>query len=285
MAKHALPEDRIREIVEVGAGSRDALPPDPEPRDVAMAFQAHREHGGAVERARIRAPVRVMAALAALHTNGRVLEHERSALVGMASRARLVVAEGLGDHARGMRRAPRSDRCAVRVMAVGAFHRTFVDAMLERHLKPRANLEVAAVAKRRLRVGQQRAELVRVVNRVATGAADLGRQVGGPADMHLAEVPGVTAHAAILSLGGRKRGKADDPLDVAGGGMGETRPVAALAASLARGFLAGDGRAVVRVDPEVRRHLGMACLADPVANELPRGDRLALRGHGCAKRS
>ena len=193
MAEHALLEGGVGQVMERPAGSRDSVAAPSEAREVDMALQADQEPCRAVQQACVGTSVRIVATRATLDAHRGVLVQERPALVGVALQARKVVPEGLRDHARRVRRAPGRDGSAVRIVAVGAGHRALVHPMLERHLEPRPDLLVAAVAEVALPVSQQRAGIVRRMHGMAARAADLARQMRGPLHVQLAEIAGVAA--------------------------------------------------------------------------------------------
>ena len=135
MAEDAVPKPGVSKVVEEPVRAWNTLGARPESGDVAVALQAHREDGRAVEQTRVGASVRVMATLASLGAHRSVLMHEWPSLVGMALRAGLVVAEGGRNHPGRVRRAPGCDGRPVGVVAVGARNGSLIDPMLERHFE------------------------------------------------------------------------------------------------------------------------------------------------------
>jgi hypothetical protein len=130
-----------------------------------MALQAQYVHVTELQHVRVRRPVGHMAGRAALGFYRRMFEDERAVLVDMTLKADRVLTGGdtylLG--ARG----------AVRVMAIRALNETFVYTMMKRHGKLRLLLQVAGIAKLRLRFNQQEVLILCMVRRVAGDAADV----------------------------------------------------------------------------------------------------------------
>lgn len=87
-----------------------------------------------------------MTRFAAVHAHRLMLIHERPALFRVALQAGLFVRQSLFDHSRTRRHAPRRSEGAVRVMAVGAYHHSFVNPVFERHGELRPHIVMAAVA-------------------------------------------------------------------------------------------------------------------------------------------
>jgi hypothetical protein len=143
-----------------------------------MAFQTHSEDHRPPQQPRIRGAVRKMADLTAFYTDRRMLEHEWPALLLMTLETGLFVGQNLVHHVRPVRHSPRRRECPVRVMAVGARHDTFVDAVFEWHGELRANVGMASIAKLGLHAGQQEFRRRRFVDRMAVGAHHLVFRVG-----------------------------------------------------------------------------------------------------------
>ena len=93
-------------------------------------FAPHQEHP-------VDAAVRSVTGRAAFHFDGRVLEDERTALFHVALRARLPAALAQGGAVGG----------SVRVVAIGAFHRAFRDAVVRGQGELRLNISMAAETK------------------------------------------------------------------------------------------------------------------------------------------
>ena len=132
---------------------RIALPGAAEARRAVMAFETHGEHNRPAQQARVRGTVRVVADLAAFDADRGMFEHEWPALFFVTFEAGFLVAEGLLHHARPLAVSPGRRVRAVGVVAVGADHDAFVDAVLERHRELGADIGVAAIAHLHLRVG------------------------------------------------------------------------------------------------------------------------------------
>ncbi len=266
MAVDAILKLRLRQVMKGSARSRDAALARAKAGDAVVAFQAHCEYGRTAEQPRIRTSMRVMAARTTFHSHRRVLEDKGSALVGMALHTGNVVAESAGNHAGRLRDAPSRGRGAVRVMAVRALDRALVDAVLEGKIEARADIGVALVANLFLAFGEQMTGLLRVVNRMAVDAADLGGRMRRAANVHLAEVLGVTAQAAVQHLTGFEEREADDfrciaqAFEVLLAGT-----VAAFAAGAFRRLEARGNRFEMRVAVEAAGDIGMAGRADLAA--------------------
>ena len=103
----------------------------------------------------VRRTVRIVA-VEAVFAHGRMFEEERAALFRMALEARLFVNERLVHHAGTGGHTPGRCEGAVRIMAIGAGHEPFVNAMLEGHGELAANVGVAAVTEVGLTLGQKK---------------------------------------------------------------------------------------------------------------------------------
>ena len=243
MANHAILKARLGNVMKGRVRTRDARRSRPETNHIVVAFQAHREHLRPGQQPRVRTPVRVVARRATLHPNRRMLMHKRSPLIGVAVHARDVVAQPMAHHARRVRASPSRRRRPVRVMAVGAVNRAFVDAVFERQFKARTNVAVAFVTNLTLLVGKQVFEPLGLVDRVATHTRDLTRRMRRTPNLRLRDVLGVTRQATADHFMRLDLGEAKDlrriahPLDVQ-----LARPMAALTARLFRGRgLSGNG--------------------------------------------
>src|SRR5271169_5488595 len=108
-----------------------------------------------------------VAALTTLYANGCVFVYEGAALVRVTLQAGLFVPFGLIDHARPRRHSGGGSEGSVGVVAVRTLDHTLIDAMLERHRELRPDSAVAAIAKFRLPLRQQKFRRGRFVDRVA----------------------------------------------------------------------------------------------------------------------
>jgi hypothetical protein len=88
--------------------------------------------------------MRLMAALTARGTAGRVLEDERTLMVFMALTANKLGTPPL--------HLPQREG-AVGLMTLGTLHEAFANRMMERHQKARSLIGVTFIAKRRFRLG------------------------------------------------------------------------------------------------------------------------------------
>ena len=254
----------------------DALAGRSEAVDRVVALEAERERHWPGQEPGRRAAVRVVTAGATFDPDWRVLVGEGPALVGVAAHAGQIVSERGRHHAGGMRWRPGNHRRSVGIVAIGAFHRALVDAVLEGHLEAGPDVLVAAVAQIPLPRGKQRPGFVRIVDRVAAGATNLAGRVRRSAYVHLAKVTGVAGQASLLRLAGSERRKAHDLFLVGRDHVLKSRPVAALAAGSFRRLVARRDRIEVGVATEGIRYGGMAALADLAAHELLLGGCLIL---------
>lgn len=108
-------------------------------------IEAKREDHRAAQRARVRGAARVLAGLAAFRSHGLSQVPRRKARTSMSTS-----------------RCGRG--CHVRVVAIGANHEAFVDAVFEGHGKLRAHVVVAAVAEIDLALGEQKLRYWRFVD-------------------------------------------------------------------------------------------------------------------------
>lgn len=88
-------------------------------------------------------------------------------------------------------------RRTMHVVAVAALNQPFVDAMMKRHFELRFLLQMAGVAKLRLRLRQQELARLGMVRGMARNATHSVLGVDGIEGVHMLSSPGVTRHAAI----------------------------------------------------------------------------------------
>src|SRR5579884_68750 len=177
-----------------------------------VALKAKREHHRTLHHARVRGAVWEVACLAAVDTNGGVLEDEGAALLHMASQASLFVEQALGDHGRAIGHAPGGRKGAVRIVAIGALHEPFVDAMFEGHRELRADVRMAAVAEVALLMSEEPGSGCGGVNGVARHAGHAGLRMLGAADIGAIEIGSVAGEATIENLAGGTVGEGEDGL-------------------------------------------------------------------------
>ena len=151
-----------------------------------MAFQAHGEDNRASQKTGVGRTVRGVAGFAAFDAHGRMLKGEGATFVEVAFQTGFFV-DVLFDHVGPSRHTPGGRRSAVRIVAIAAGHKPFIDAMLKRHVELRANIGVAAVTKLRLALGQQKFGRLRFVNGVALGAPNVVTRVDGAVDVRAGE--------------------------------------------------------------------------------------------------
>jgi hypothetical protein len=118
-----------------------------------------------------------VAGLAPIDFDWLVLEDERSLLIGVTLEADGVL-RGIRTHLLGLHRA-------VYVVAIAALDQAFVHSMMEGHVELSLLLEMASVAELGLRFLEQKLARLRMVRRVARGAADVVLGVLGIDGVHV----------------------------------------------------------------------------------------------------
>lgn len=272
MAGGAVLIARIGHIVRTGL-RRDARVTSAERARPVMALQAKCEGDGTPQQTGIRRAMRTVAHFAAIHARGGMFKEKRPALVGVAAQAGLLIRLCLIDHAGPGGHTPGWGGCAVRVVAIRALHKAFVDAMLERHSELTADLLVALVADIDLSLGQQELWRLRFVDRVAIGADDAGEGVRRAADVRAGEVLIVASEAAI-----ENPGRLHERVRVRNCGLPAARfdvflsgPVAAFTTGALGRLVTGGDTPVMRILIEVQSDVGMTSLADRAAHVLRHG--------------
>jgi hypothetical protein len=145
----------VRHVVNRAGGENAAVePPEPSGGYTVVTLEAQGENDRAAQQARIHRAMRIMAGLAAVHADRFMLEDERTAFFGVALEARFFVGQSLVDHARARSEPPGGRKRAVRIVAIGTVHETFVHAMFERHGELRPDVLVAAITKVGLFLGE-----------------------------------------------------------------------------------------------------------------------------------
>src|SRR5262249_17374637 len=130
----------------------------------------------------------------------------------------------------------------VRIVAVRALDRTFIDAVLYRHFELCPYGRVAAVTQvALLRRGQQILRRLRLVDGVAVRADHIGVGMRGTMDVGARDVLRVALQAVVNDLFRlhQRKGVRDGGLAAARGDVTGPGSVAAFAAGLRRGLLAG----------------------------------------------
>jgi hypothetical protein len=121
-----------------------------------------------------------------------VLENEWTLLVGMAGKANGIL-RCRGTH---LLRAHGS----MRVVAIGAFHKPFVHAMVKGHFKLGFLLYMAAVAQLRLRLNQKEFFCFRVVWRMAGDATHVVLGMQRIDRIHVLRAADMARHAAAIDF-------------------------------------------------------------------------------------
>jgi hypothetical protein len=151
--------------------------------------------------------MRDMTSVAALGLYRKVLEYERPFLFPVALVTNLVLL-GAGAQLPGQ-------RPAVRVVAVIALNQPLLNAMPEGTSEFCPHLGMAAIAEQRLFFDEQRPLRLGFMWRMATGAAHIVGQMGGPQKIGMLIVKGVAGQAAFRGLFGREILEIDNLGDIA----------------------------------------------------------------------
>ncbi len=208
MATGAVVEAGVGEVV-AGSLDGDSLA-GASAAGAVVALEADGESRRGFEEAGVRRAVGLMAAFATIDADGGVFEDEGAAFVDVAFEAGLFVAECLLHHVRAGGGAPGGGRSAMGIVAVGAVHEAFVDAVFERHGELGADVGVAGVAKVGLLLGEQGFGSGGFVDGVAGRANDVGGGVAGAAYVLAAERLLVAGQAVVEDLLGLHDGESLD---------------------------------------------------------------------------
>ena len=150
MALRAVLKSRIGHVMGRRRLDLDAVRLTSQVAGAVMAFQAQRKYHRPRQHPGIGGAVRNVAGEAPIHADRGMLKKKRPAFVGMTVDARFFVGLGMLHMAWPRRVSPGGLKRSVWIVAIGAVHETFVDAMLEGQGKLRAHVSVAAVAQIRL---------------------------------------------------------------------------------------------------------------------------------------
>src|SRR5258708_34582378 len=104
----------------------DRIRAPPEIARARVALQANREHHRTLQQLGVGRAMRIMASLASIHANGRVLVHEWPPLVHMTFQARLLVCLDLLGHCWTSSHAPSGSEASVRIVAIRALNRALI---------------------------------------------------------------------------------------------------------------------------------------------------------------
>lgn len=231
-----------------------------------MAFETNSKDGGARQHLWIGGAVRHVAGLASVDANRGVLVDKRSALVGMAFEARLLVTFLLIDQVSSRAHPPRRGESAVRIMAIGTLNGTLIHAMLERHGELRLHGSVAGIAELTLLLlREEKFRGFRIMDGMAVGANDVRLRVRAAADVRPRERLRMAAQAGIESFLWSDFGKRDDSrLASVSFDVGFPGSVAAFATGIFGRLLTAGDALVVGVTEELvenRSVAGLACFA------------------------
>jgi len=154
---------------------------------------------------------------AAVDAEGGVFKDKRAAFVDVAFEAGFFVLQPVGHHARAGGHAPGGGVGAMGIVAVGALHEAFVDAVFDGHGELGLNVGVAGIAEVGLRTGEKLLGGSGFVDGMAVGANDIGGGVRGAADVGARDLPAMTRQAGVEGLFGLELGKGNDLAFVAFG--------------------------------------------------------------------
>src|SRR5690348_5014559 len=214
-----------------------------------------------------------MAGHAAFGLNRFMLEDEGAALVHVAGEADGVLGSGGAKL--------RLAESAMGIVAIGALHEAFVDAMVHGHIELGLVLEMAAIAELGLFFREKEFRVLGVVDGMAVETVHIVVSMLGTLKIHLLLAGGVTFHA-LRDDGFGARAIEDEDFGFVGGvvNMRRTRAMAGFASLL------GGAAARVAAGGEVGRVLPggvfsvVAGLAGVRADELRRGTGGFLRSRG-----
>jgi hypothetical protein len=113
-----------------------------------------------------------MAHFASLYTHWRMFKRKRSALIGMTLQTSFFVCQTLFHQRWASSHAPGWLEGSVRIVAVRAAHKPFIDPVLERHGEIRPNVSVTRVTELGLLLCQKRSWLGGLMDRVALRTGD-----------------------------------------------------------------------------------------------------------------
>lgn len=209
VAEGAVLVARVSQRVSSG-GEGDAVALAAKVASAVVAFEAKGEDLGAAQEAGVETAMGEMAGGAAIDADGGVFKGEGAALVDVALEAGLFVLEARGDHAGTGGHAPGGGVGAVGIMAVGALHEAFVDAVFDGLGELGLDVGVALVAELGLGFGEELAGRGGLVDGMTGGAGDVGGGVGGAADVGAGELFGVAGEAVVEGGAGGELGEGDD---------------------------------------------------------------------------
>ncbi len=162
-----------------------------------VALQAKSEDLRPLQQPCVHTAMRNMAGVTAVDSHCGMLKNKGPALVYMALHAGFFVLEGMCHHARAGAHAVCRGIGSVRIMAVGALHEAFVDAMLDWHRKLGADIGMTAIAEIGLRFRQQLFRRRGLVHRMAVRADNVSGSVRTAANVCPAQLLCVAVQAGI----------------------------------------------------------------------------------------
>lgn len=237
-----------------------------------VALEAQREHHRPLQQPGVHGPVRVMAALATVYANRRVLKKERTALVCVALQARLFVSLCLLHHSRAQSGAPRGRSRSMWIMAIRTLNNSLVDPVFERHGELRSHRGMAGIAEVCLLPRQQKLWCRWLMNGMATVADHAGHCMRGPADIGARKILRVTGEAVVQDFFRlhQREGVRNGRLAAASLDVCLRRAVATFTACPRRRFGSRCNALVVRIFVEVQPDVRVARLADRAAHIIGR---------------
>lgn len=120
-----------------------------------VALQAESKNNRPAQKPGIGRAVRRMAHFASLDADRRMFKGKRAAFVGVTLQTCFFICQPLIHQCRPRRHPPVRGERSMRIVAITAFHKTFIHAMLKRHGKFCPDIAVTAVTKRWLIFRQQ----------------------------------------------------------------------------------------------------------------------------------
>ena len=169
----------------------------------------------------------------------------------------------------------------MRIVAVAANHKTFINPVLERHREISPDVCVASIAKFRLSLGQKRFGRYRLMNGVALNTRYIVQRVGRRVNVGAIEACGMATQAGIEALCcGEHRERNNRRLTSVCLDVSFTRTMAAFASRVLKLLFAARDAFEVRVFVERKPDIRMASLADCTAHVCSWIGRVGANQHG-----
>lgn len=186
-----------------------------------------------------------------------------TALFSVTFQASLFIAFRLIHQARTRREPPHGSKGAMRIMAVRALDRAFVNAMLEGHRELRPHGGVTTVTQVRLPARQQKFRCLSFVNRMAIRANDVVHGMRGMANIRPRQRFAMTGEASVQNLPRFQLRERDDGRFAAVRlNVRSARPVTSFAPSFLRWFFPRNQAFEMWILVKPQPYVGMTALAD-----------------------